>query len=146
MEKNEPVALSSVVIGSGILEKGGKFLLVNAKRGTPKGLWNNPGGRLDAGESIEECAKREVREETGLNVKIKRLIAVFIYNDVHKYIYETEILGGELKIPEEEIKDAKWFTMDEIKKLPNVTEGALWGPNYLKNKTFSKTYKVEKIP
>ena len=47
----------------------GSVLLKLATRGVSKGKWNGPGGKIDAGETPEACAIREVLEETGLDVK-----------------------------------------------------------------------------
>ncbi len=48
--------------------RGKKLLLKKATRGISVGKWNAPGGKLEPGEAPEECAKREVFEETGLRV------------------------------------------------------------------------------
>ncbi len=48
--------------------RGKKLLLKKATRGISEGKWNAPGGKLEPGETPEECAKREVLEETGLRV------------------------------------------------------------------------------
>jgi 8-oxo-dGTP pyrophosphatase MutT (NUDIX family) len=79
------------------------------------GFWCMPGGNMDAGESIEDCAVREVFEETGLVVKVKRLIG--IYSDPKAYtimsypdgsliqyvivLFECEFVSGELCVSEE---------------------------------------------
>lgn len=111
------------LIGSGLLIQNGKYLLVNAKVGAANGFWNNPGGHKDESESIEECAKREVKEETGYDVVIKKLIGVY-FRHAEKHVFESEIVSGKLELPPQEIADAKWFTIDEVKNLKNVTFGA----------------------
>ncbi len=80
---------------------------------TDNGLWCLPGGGVDAGESVSEACEREVLEETGLIVKVKKLIGV--YSDPHRIVeyadgnrfqivalnFEAEIFGGELIISDE---------------------------------------------
>ena len=133
------------IIGSGLIEKDDKFLLVNAKVGTPKGLWNNPGGHKDE-ESIEDTVKREVKEETGFDVKVGKLIGTYIFGETKKYVYEAKIIGGKLECPPEEIEEAKWFSIDEVKKLQNITFGALQSVIDYSNKKFNQTFTINRIP
>lgn len=58
-----------------IIDRQGRILL--QKRRTPKGMWGIPGGLMELGESAEETAKREVFEESGLNIRRLKLINVY---------------------------------------------------------------------
>ena len=90
-----------------ILNRRKEILLEKHKKRTPwYGYWILPGGKLEMGESLENCVKREIKEEVGIDVKIKRLVGVFVSKE-----------SRNLKIKEDEIKDAKWFALKEIKKL-----------------------------
>lgn len=90
-----------------ILNRRKEILLEKHKKRTPwYGYWILPGGKLEMGESLENCVKREIKEEVGIDVKIKRLVSVFVSKE-----------SRNLKIKEDEIKDAKWFALKEIKKL-----------------------------
>lgn len=108
-----------LVIASVVLEKDGKYLLVQEKKAQAYGKWNLPGGRLDPGETLEQAAIREAKEETGLEVKIKNPVFVLDNNDDSPLLnsFSAEITGGKLELPEDEILDAKWYTYDEIKAL-----------------------------
>lgn len=63
-------------MGALILRRG-RVLLVERGREPLKGYWSLPGGVLETGETIEAGLRREVREETGLEVKVSRLFEVF---------------------------------------------------------------------
>lgn len=61
----------------GVVIAGGRALLI--RRGGPPlaGQWSIPGGMLELGESIEEGVRRELQEETGIEVRVRDLIEVF---------------------------------------------------------------------
>ena len=106
-------------------EKREKVLLT--KR-ADNGLWCVPGGKMEPGESAEECCQREVFEETGLEVRPRRLIGVYsnrdqlvIYPDGHKVqivvlSFEAEIVGGQAGLSDE-TTEIGFFTVDEIKSM-----------------------------
>lgn len=115
-----------LVVGA-LIKKGNKFLLVKEGR-VDKGLWNQPAGWLNKGEDIIEGVKREVKEETGLKVKIKGLLGIFslllrnkpkLKTDLHaiKIIFAAEAVGSKIKFDKNEIIDAQWFTPREIEKM-----------------------------
>jgi 8-oxo-dGTP diphosphatase len=101
-----------------------KILLV--KRGTVvfKGFWALPGGRVDAGETVEEAVVREVEEETGLQVKTVRKMGEYhetgvqdgIEYDYHPACFLVKPVGGEIARQEKEIEEIKLFDLEEIPK------------------------------
>lgn len=108
-----------------IFNEEGKFLLTQR---ADNGLWCLPGGAVESGESVAEACIREVYEETGLKVRVKRLIGVYshpdqlvVYKDGNKAFvvalhFETEIIGGELGLSNE-TTDYAYFTLEETEKL-----------------------------
>lgn len=89
------------------------------------GLWCLPGGHMESGESISEACEREVWEETGLRVRVTRLIGVYSsphrlveYADGNRYhmvnmSFEAEPLSGTLQLSDE-TTDFGYFTLAEI--------------------------------
>ncbi len=90
--------------------------------------WCLPGGGMEPGESASETCIREVEEETGLQVRIKRLIGVYttpdeliVYQDGNTIqlvalCFEAEIVGSELRISSE-TTEYGYFSYQEIQKL-----------------------------
>ena len=106
-----PVAVMAAA--NGVVFNGiGEVLL---HRRSDNGWWALPGGKVDVGESVAEAAVREVHEETGLRVEIKRLVG--IYSDPRQYsiltyptgdsiqyvtiLFECEKKSGDLRISDE---------------------------------------------
>jgi len=86
-----------------LLRKEDQILLVqHHKYGAT--YWLLPGGGLEFGESLEECARREVLEETGIEIAVGDLIHVSesIPPDLHRHVvnlyFEGKVLGGDLKV------------------------------------------------
>ena len=90
--------------------------------------WCLPSGGMEPGESASEACIREVEEETGLQVTIKRLIGVYttpheliVYQDGNRFqlvalCFEAEIVGGELRLSCE-TTEYGYFSYQEIQKL-----------------------------
>ena len=96
-----------------IFNQDNKILLVKStyQRFHP---WGLPGGSLDYGESPEDAVKREVWEETGLIVEIKRFLLVKTWSpDRVGMYYLCEITGGEIH-PTDEVSEADYFSLDEL--------------------------------
>lgn len=108
--------------GGGIVEKDGKILLIHRQ-----GVWDIAKGKLDKGETIEQCAEREVTEETGVKVKIdfKLMDSFHTYirnskrNLKHTHWYVMECLDDSKMCAqaEEKIDEVRWCTLSEAKSL-----------------------------
>jgi ADP-ribose pyrophosphatase YjhB (NUDIX family) len=110
------VAWSNVVAGCVIRRDDGKYLLVQEKQPKVYELWNIPAGHVDKGETIENAAVREVKEESGYDVELGDKIDIYqeTVESPVRHAFRATITGGELKIQPEEILDANWFSYDEI--------------------------------
>lgn len=108
-----------------VFDEQGRVLLTQR---TDNSQWCLPGGAVDSGESVAEACEREVLEETGLSVRVKRLVGVYshpdtlvIYPDGNKIHivalhFEAAIVGGRLG-SSNETTDAGYFTLEEIEGL-----------------------------
>jgi ADP-ribose pyrophosphatase YjhB (NUDIX family) len=97
-------------------------------RRSDNGRWCLPSGAMDPGESASECCAREVMEETGLVVRVGRLIGVYSSpNHIVEYadgnrrqgvslIFEAEAIGGKLCITDE-TTDVGFFSPEQMKSM-----------------------------
>ena len=106
-----------------ILDEQERILL---QKRTDTGEWDIPGGAMELGESVEETARREIREETGLEIGEMELLDVFSGREMfHEYpngdqVYIVAIkylsrdFHGELKDGSEEGTELRFFPLDEL--------------------------------
>lgn len=107
-----------VVVGC-LIKREDKYLLVQENQESARGLWNLPAGHVDRGESLEEAAMREVKEETGFDVRLIAHIALYheAASKSVKHVYSAEVSGGELSAQEGEILAVEWLTFKEIEAI-----------------------------
>ena len=98
---------------------GDKLVLVRRAIEPALGRWSFPSGYVDRGESVEDAAVREVREETGLDVKLTGFIGLYSTTGIPVVLasYAAEILAGNLRAGDE-VSEAKFFDSDALPPLP----------------------------
>jgi len=106
------------VIVGGVIEKNGKYLLVQEAQERCYKKWNFPAGHLDFNESLEQGAIREIKEETGCDVKLDGICYIanrILEDDLFvMIIFNANLINETIKYDKEEILDVKWFDYDEI--------------------------------
>lgn len=119
-----------------------RILLVKRGIAPGKGLWAIPGGMLKLGETLQECAAREVLEETGITIAVGECVYVFdlIERDeaggIHFHFVVVDFAAlyveGEAK-GADDADEAGWFSPDELVHLPvsQNTQKALYSLGFL---------------
>jgi 8-oxo-dGTP diphosphatase len=95
-----------------LVTNGQRLLLVRQNYG--QRLWALPGGLAEPGEQLAETARREVREETGLDVEIGDLVAVADRGFIVLFVFAAQSNGGEAVPQDDEIEALGWFTAGEL--------------------------------
>ncbi|NVN91661.1 MAG: NAD(+) diphosphatase [Desulfuromonadales bacterium] len=98
-----------------LVSRGDELLLVR-KAEWPAGYYSIPSGFCDFGESLEECARREVKEETGILIRNLRYVGSQSWPFPAQLMagYTADYAGGELSIDLDELEDAAWFRRDAL--------------------------------
>ncbi len=105
----------------------GKLLLVRNNH-YRRNFYTVIAGFVEPGENLEECLVREVREETGIEVKNIRYFASQSWPFPSSLMvgFEADYAGGELRLDQQEIADAGWFAPDDLPRLPGSISIARW--------------------
>jgi len=78
------------------------------------GFWDTPGGFTRQGESLEECVRRELREEAGVEIEVGRLVLTLpdVYGDTGEAtvnaFYECRLVSGDPQ-PDDDVAELRWF-------------------------------------
>jgi A/G-specific adenine glycosylase len=109
-------------IGVAVIWNEQKEILIDRRpqNGLLGGLWEFPGGKIEPGETIEECIKREIQEELGIEIEVgKHLITIdhtYTHFRVTLNVHHCHHLTG---IPQPiESDEIRWVTLDEIDQFP----------------------------
>jgi 8-oxo-dGTP diphosphatase len=122
------------VLGVGALSfQDDRILLIERGREPLKGQWSLPGGGVETGERLEDAVRREVLEETGIEVAVREVALIFerLIPDEHGQTeyhfvlvdFLCQVTGGTL-CAGDDCSQARWFGLDEVDSLP-MTEGTV---------------------
>ena len=118
------------LVVAGLIKNKGKYLLIKEKMESGRDLWIVPGGGVEFGESLEEAVKREILEELGIEIDNLEFLtfkeAVFPEFNYHTVIFFYQAESDQkVRVGDQKILEAKYFSPAEIKELPLV-ESAQW--------------------
>lgn len=104
-----------------LIEEDGRVLLVRRANEPYRGLWTLPAGFINGGENPAEAAERECLEETGLSVRVKRVLDIISGREHERgadfiIIYLAEIISGELT-PADDADAVEWFSRVDLPPL-----------------------------
>jgi 8-oxo-dGTP diphosphatase len=126
MENRPTVGIGVIII------KDNKILLGKRKNAHGEGSWCYPGGHLEFGESWEECSRREVREEVGIEIKNLRFgtITNDIFKNEQKHYITISMISdfesGEVQLMEpDKCEQWEWFEWDNLPSplfLPTINQ------------------------
>lgn len=121
-----------VAVGGIAVDEQSRVLLIQRGREPGRGLWTVPGGKVELGETLEQACSRELKEETGLDVVVRRHVETLDRigteaGDVNYHFvivdYLVEVTGGVLHAAGD-VLDAEWLALDQVEQRPH-TEGLL---------------------
>lgn len=123
-----------------IVHQGDKVLLGMKKRGFGAGRWNGFGGKLHEGETVEQAAKRELKEEADIIPRDLVLAGNLHFTitetneDLEVHLFKITEFEGEPKESEE--MKPQWFKVNEVPFADMWPDDILWFPLFLENKKF----------
>jgi ADP-ribose pyrophosphatase YjhB (NUDIX family) len=104
-----------------LIEQDSRILLVRRVNVPFQGLWTLPAGFVDAGEDPARAAERECLEETGLSVRVTRVLDVIAGKEHERgadfvILYQADVLGGTLS-PDDDADAVDWFDINDLPPL-----------------------------
>ena len=103
-----------------------RLLLVRRGRGAAAGTWSVPGGRVEAGETVQEAVLRELREETGIEGVCGELVGwVERFDEGRHYVildFRVSVLEATTPVAGDDAAEARWVPLSDVAEL-NLVDG-----------------------
>jgi len=116
------------IAGHALIRKGEKYLVLkrSEKNDYMPLKWDIPGGIVEMGETVEQAVIREVKEETGLEIVVNKVI--YIYSNINQVpqrqdfqvVYDCLYIDGEVSINHREHETHRWTKYSEIENLDTI--------------------------
>lgn len=111
--------MALLIVTAGVIRKEGRILIAQRYVKTDHALrWEFPGGKLEEGETPEQCLTREIEEELNLQIEVKDIFKVVYHRYIDKQIlllcYLCNCIGGQAKAID--CHDFRWIDIEELKK------------------------------
>lgn len=95
----------------------GKILIDRRrKQGEMGGLWEFPGGKIESNETVEECIKREIKEELSLEIAVGKCLTVVNHSystfEITLFVHECQYLGGKPQLIA--CDEISWVNLEEL--------------------------------
>lgn len=127
-------------VTAALIKKDDKYLICQRSADDECGLlWEFPGGKLEEGETLEECIIREIKEELDLDIRVLDVFTTNVYHFNNKEIlftiFNAEIIGGTMKLNEH--NDARWVTLEEMPSYEFMPADIVFVERLLNGKKYS---------
>lgn len=99
-------------VTAAIIRRSGKILICRRAEGSCAHLWEFPGGKTEAGETLFECLTRELREELSIEITPLREYCRSVYGELSFVFIEAEIASGEPQLYVHE--ELRWVSPEEL--------------------------------
>lgn len=112
----------AIGVGGIVFNKRHEVLMIRRNQPPALGLWSIPGGKLEPGESLAESCRREISEETGLDIQPLAVVAVVerriegFHYIVVDFLAQLISSDHEIPIAETDVSDAVWVSMERLKE------------------------------
>jgi len=108
-----------VPVTAAIIRKENKILIAKRKRAFMGSPWEFPGGKVEENETLQECLKRELYEELGIEVEVGTFVCSHKHvlncqSSIHLYAYEVTHISGEFQLRDHE--EIQWVTVEELER------------------------------
>lgn len=120
MQYGDERARPTVIVTAGIVEREGKVLIAQRRRGSDLAYkWEFPGGKIEPGESPEQCIERELHEELGIEVRAGDIYHAFFHDYPESRVlllcYRCAIVDGEPRALE--CESVRWVDLKGLREL-----------------------------
>jgi 8-oxo-dGTP diphosphatase len=108
-----------ISVTAAVIEKDGKVLIARRKRPFMGYSWEFPGGKLEDNETLEECLKREIREELSIEIEVGSLVSVNKHvlncrSAIALYAYRARYLSGNIELNDHD--EIQWVSPEDLVK------------------------------
>jgi 8-oxo-dGTP diphosphatase len=117
---------SAIGVGAVVFDASERILLIRRGKEPAFGLWSIPGGQQEPGETLMQCCRREILEETGVEIELGPVIALVerIIEGYHYVIVDFVATpkdpNGPAPNPATDVSDARWVVLAELTHYPLV--------------------------
>jgi A/G-specific adenine glycosylase len=114
-------ATKKIEVSAAVIQRNGKtYIQQRPQKGLMGGLWEFPGGKLEKGESPEDCLLREIKEELGIQIKIKKKILTIKHSytqfRVTLHVFTCDLKQGRIRATS--CDQWKWVSLEKINQYP----------------------------
>lgn len=120
--------IMKISISDVVIIEDNKVLLVQEKKQMAYALWNFPGGKLEPGETAEQAAYREIREELNVDLINPKLVKTYPVQNLGVNLDLNTFTGsikGNIKIKDDELLAYGWFSLESVEEMKDKLRGPI---------------------